>query len=391
LNVGGRESRGRVFWILALAVLAPGWGTSVLAQERDSIELVDLEQHVRNIATYASASIVTVVSVHRFPSVGAAGEITASGAASSDSSRLEATVGSGIVIDRSGDIITTVSVIGEGGEYQITTAGGEVWDAELVGCDRDSRLCLLRTGAKNLRPITIGSSEDVGPGTMVIIVGRAYGNLPTVSFGAMNERHPWNVTKGTELVSMSAPVYPGNNGGAVLNFSGELIGVVSGTLGGFKSDETGSVVKVPPELPDIASPSQDAQMSFAITVETLKKALPRMRMGGEAKSAYFGVRVAAAPGETSEQGVVISDVVPHSPAEVAGLRGGDVIFRYDGTGVTSAEQLINLVRRSESGSTVQVVYRRDGSLNTAQVILTEISPYQLKLVEQKLPQRQAGR
>jgi S1-C subfamily serine protease len=226
---------------------------------------------------------------------------------------------------------------------------------------------------------------------MVIIVGRAYGNLPTVSFGAMNERHPWNVTKGTELVSMSAPVYPGNNGGAVLNFSGELIGVVSGTLGGFESDEAGSVMKVPPEIPDIATPSQDAQMSFAITVETLKAALPRMRSGGEAKSAYFGVRVASAQERTAEQGVVISDVVPRSPAQVAGLRGGDVIFRYDGTGVTSAEQLIDLVRRSESGSTVQVVYMRDGNLNTAQVVLTEISPYQLKLIEQKMPQRQAGR
>ncbi len=388
MNVGGKKSRAGALRVLVLAALALSCGAPAFAQERDSIELIDLEQHVRNIATYASASIVTVVSIHRFPTVGGSDE---AGGAPGDSSRLEATVGSGIVINRDGDVITTLSVIGEGGEYQITTAAGEVWDAELVGCDKDTRLCLLRTGARSLRPIKMGYSKQVGPGTMVIIVGRAYGNLPTVSFGALNERHPWNVARGSELISMSAPVYPGNNGGAVLNFSGELIGVVSGTLGGFQSDEAGSVMKFPPKLPDIATPSQDAQMSFAITVETLKEAMPRLRSGGEAKSAYFGVRVAAVPEEGQGEGVVISDVVPQSPAEVAGLRGGDVIFRYDGRGVTSAEQLIDLVRRSQSGSTVQVVYMRDGSLNTAQVVLTEISPYELRLIDKRMPQRSGGR
>lgn len=380
MNVGGKRNRAGVVCAAVSVALALVSAPNARAQDPEDIELVDLEQHVRRIATIASASVVTVVSIHRFPTVDPDGL-----AAGEGQDRLEATVGSGIVINRNGDIITTISVIGDGGEYQITTASGEVWDAELLGYDRESRLCLLRSGAKNLRPIPLGSSRQIGPGTMVIIVGRAYGNLPTVSFGAMNERHPWKEELGTELISMSAPVYPGNNGGAVLNFRGELIGVVSGTLGGFESDEGESVLKVPQVPSDVISPNQDPQMSFAIPVETLDDALAALESGEAKRSAYFGVRVASEPGSVSSQGVVISDVVPESPAAGAGLRGGDVIFRYDGVGVTSAEELIDMVRKSVTGSTVEVVFYRDGTLNTTQVVLTEISLQELKLVEQRLP------
>lgn len=381
MNVGGMKNRAGAVFAAVIAVLALSSASGALAQDPNDVELVDLEQHVRRIATLASASVVTVVSIHSFPADKAAGE--PSSAQGQD--RLEATVGSGIVINRNGYIITTTSVISDGGDYQITTAGGEVWDAELIGYDRRSRLCLLKSRATNLPPIRMGNSEQLGPGTMIIIVGRAYGNLPTVSFGAMNERHPWKDTLGTELMSMSAPVYPGNNGGAVLNFRGELIGVVSGTLGGFESDGGESIMKVPPELPDVISATQDAQMSFAIPVETLSKALPALRSGAALRGAYFGVRVASEAGEDKTKGVVISDVVPQSPAEDAGLRGGDIIYKYDGVGVTSAEELIGMVRRSATGSSVEVVFLRDGAVNTTQVLLTAISPYELKLVERRLP------
>lgn len=386
MSMGGRKNRALALCASALFAFATLLCPTAGAQQSESIELVDLEQHVRNIATYTSASVVTVVSIHSFPEGrdGSADGATGESETEGTGGLLEATVGSGIVINENGDIITTVSVIGAGGEYQITTARGEVWSAELVGCDRGSRLCLLRSGAKNLRPIKMGSAKDIGSGTMLIIVGRAYGNLPTVSFGAMNERHPWKGTEDGGLISMSAPVYPGNNGGAVVNFKGELIGVVSGTLGGFESEEGESVMRVPPEMPDIATPAQDSQMSFAIPVEALVEALPQLESGGTDKSAYFGVRVASIPDAGTEDGVVISAVVPESPADEAGLRANDVIYSYDGTGVTSAEQLIELVRRSLPGSGLDVVYMRDGDLRTTKVVLREISPYELKLVEKKM-------
>jgi len=365
------------------SIAAPAGG----AQDPESIELVDLEQHVRQVATLASASVVTVVAVHEFPEL-AAGSGEGPGAVSSsvggNAGRLEATVGSGIVINEDGDIVTMLSVIGEGGDYQITTASGEVWSAELIGYDRSNRLCLLRSGAKDLKPVKIGSSSSVGPGTMIIIVGRAFGNLPTVSFGAVNERHPWKDSEGSELISMSAPVYPGNNGGAVLNFRGELIGIVSGTLAAVGADSGGSLVKVPQKLPSISSPSGDAQMSFAIPVEALKESLPRLRSRSSEKSAYFGVRVASSSQGAQANGVVLSGVVPDSPAAGAGLRKGDVIFKYNGVGVSSAEELIRLVRRSKAGSPVEIVYLRDGDLRTAKVVLAEISPYELKLLQKRM-------
>lgn len=387
MTVGGSRKQVGAAVAAALMALAFIAGPSALAQEPEDIELVDLEQHIRRVATLASESIVTVVSIHRFPAIEpGAGDSPGAASTTSDQAQgqLEATVGSGIVINRNGDIVTTISVVGDGGEYQITTAGGEVWSAELLGYDKNSRLCLLRSGAKNLQPISMGNSEDIGPGTMIIIVGRAFGNLPTVSFGAMNERHPWKGAEGTELISMSAPVYPGNNGGAVLNFRGELIAVVSGTLGGFESEEGESLMRVPPEPPAIATATQDAQMSFAIPVETLAEALPKLRSGVAARSAYFGVRVASTESISEHRGVILSGVVPESPAEGAGLRKGDVIYEYNGVVVTSAEGLIDMVRRSATGNPVEIVYMRDGDLKKTRVVLAEISPYELKLVEKRM-------
>jgi S1-C subfamily serine protease len=371
LNVGGIKNQAGAVCAAVVVALALMSGPNALAQApEDDIELVNLEQHVRRVATIAAASVVTVVSVHSFPTFDIDGNVSST----RDQGDLEATVGSGIVINRNGDVITTTSVIGAGIKYQITSASGDIWDAELVGYDRESRLCLLRSGARNLQPIRMGRSEKIGPGTMLIIVGRAYGNLPTVSFGAMSERHPWKDELGTELISMSAPVYPGNNGGAVLNFRGELIGVVSGTLGGFESDEGESLAVVPSGLSEIVSPTQDAQVSFAIPVETLGGALPKLRSGNARRRAYFGVSIASAEGAQTRDGVTLSDVVPKSPAAGAGLRGGDVIFKYNGIDVTSAEELKAMVRRSEMGSTVEIIFYRDGALNTTLVVLNEISP-----------------
>ncbi len=386
MTMGGRNIPTGALCAAVLWALGIPWAPNAGAQESrpsDDIRLVDLDQHVRNVAAYASGSVVTVVSIRRFPAVeGDSG--SQSGVSGEGRGSLEATVGSGVVINRKGDIITTISVIGEGREYQITTASGEVWDADLVGYDRETRLCLLRSGAGDLQPIAMGRAGDIGPGTMVIIVGRAYGNLPTVSFGAMNERHPWRRGDDPGLISMSAPVYPGNNGGAVLNFKGELIGIVSGTLGGIESEEGESVVKIPPEMPEIATPAQDSQMSFAIPVETLREAVPKLRAGGSNRGAYFGVRVASSSDSEREEGVLISSVVPESPAEGAGLRGGDVIYEYNGIGVTSAEALIDMVRNTMAGSAVEIVFMREGALNTAEVILAEISPYELKQLEKRM-------
>lgn len=358
------------------------------------IQLVDLEEHVRNIATQASVSVVTVVSIHRFPSV-PDNSNAAQGALYSGSvgqgSRLEATVGSGVIIDSEGYIITTTSVIGDGGEYQITTSDGQVWSAELAGYDARTRLCLLKSSARNLRALRLGSSRGTGPGSMVVIVGRAYGNVSTVSFGAVSDRHPWKGGQGTELISTSAPVYPGNCGGAVVNLKGELIGIVSGALGGFPSDDekpasygAESLMRIPPEPQIMAEKAQDAQVSFAIPVETLREAESRLNATKNKKRVYFGVRVASQTSGEAADGVLLSDVVPMSPADDAGLRGGDVISAYNGRGVRSAEELLKLVNRSPLGSTAVIEFVRGGDRMKTEVLLAGINPVELKLVEKRM-------
>ena len=362
--------------------------------QTNEIQLVDLEEHVRRIATRASVSIVTVVSIHRFPEIPATSDgarADFSPATQEQGSRLEATVGSGIVIDPDGYVITSLSVVGIGGEYQISTSDGQVGDAALAGCDYASNLCLLKTGARNLRPLRFGNSTETGPGSMVIIVGRAYGNVPTVSFGALNDRHPWKRGGGMELISTSAPVYPGNCGGALVNLRGELLGVVSGTLGGYDSEEAGSVMRIPPEAEHIATQTQDAQVSFAIPVEELVEAVERLKASKDKRSVYFGVRVASQPSGQAVEGVVLSGVVPMSPAAAAGLRGGDIIAAYGGRSVQSPEELLDLVRRSKQGTTVEVEFVRNGDRMTASVALAGIHPYELKLIDKRMARISGGR
>jgi S1-C subfamily serine protease len=360
----------------------------------EDIQLVDLEDHVRAVAKEASASVVTVVSIHRFPAVVASEKGqpgTLLPASDGREGRLEATVGSGIVVDPDGYVITTASVIGVGGEYQVSTSSGEVWSAELAGYDLPSNLCLLKSGARGMRPFTLGNSTETGPGSMVIIVGRAYGNVSTVSFGALNDRHPWKGGGGMELISMSASVYPGNCGGAVVNLKGELLGIVSGTLGGFSPKDPGSVMHIPPESNAITSQSQDAQVSFAIPVEALKEALPRLRAAKDEKSVYFGVRVASASSEAAQDGVRVSEVVPMSPADDAGLVAGDIISSYDGRSVRSAEDLLGLVKSSRLGSTVGIEFLRNGNRMKTDVVLAGIHPVELKLVEKRMARTSASR
>jgi len=365
--------------VIAIPVVSQG--------QPNEIQLVDLEDHVRRIATRASVSVVTVVSIHRFPEIPAtSGQAQAESAPSmqEEGSRLEATVGSGIVIDPDGYVITSLSVVGVGGEYQISTSDGQVWDAALAGCDYASNLCLLKSGARNLRPLRFGNSTETGPGSMVIIVGRAYGNVPTVSFGALNDRHPWKRGGGMELISTSAPVYPGNCGGALVNLKGELLGVVSGTLGGYDSEEAGSVMRIPPEAEHIATQTQEAQVSFAIPVEELREAVERLKASKDERSVYFGVHVASRPSERVDEGVVLSGVVPMSPADDAGLRGGDVIASYGGEPVRSPDELLDLVRKSKQGSTVEIEFLRNGDRMKASVALAGIHPYELKLIDKRM-------
>jgi S1-C subfamily serine protease len=371
--------------VIAIPVVSQG--------QPNEIQLVDLEDHVRRIATRASVSVVTVVSIHRFPEIPeTSGQAHAEPSPSmqEEGSRLEATVGSGIVIDPDGYVITSLSVVGVGGEYQISTSDGQVWDAALAGCDYASNLCLLKSGARNLRPLRFGNSTETGPGSMVIIVGRAYGNVPTVSFGALNDRHPWRRAGGMELISTSAPVYPGNCGGALVNLKGELLGVVSGTLGGYDSEEAGSVMRIPPEAEHIATQTQEAQVSFAIPVEELRGAVERLKASKDERSVYFGVRVASWPSERVDEGVVLSGVVPMSPADDAGLRGGDVIASYGGEPVRSPDELLDLVRKSKQGSTVEIEFRRNGDRMKASVALAGIHPYELKLIDKRMA-RTSGR
>ncbi len=281
--------------------------------------------------------------------------------------------GSGEVIRTDGYILTNNHVIASaasGGKVEVTFTAGDTVPATIVGRDVLTDLAVLKvTPPFNLKAIAMGSSGSVQVGQPVVALGAPLGLSSTVTSGivsaldrtvevpAENDRNALLVG----AVQTDAAINPGNSGGALVNCSGQLIGVPS----------AGATV---PSSSGEASSGGSIGLGFAIPVDLAKTVANEIISNGRATHAYFGVQTvpisetAAAEAGTS-QGLFVAAVVPNGPAAKAGLREGDIITKVDGTAATSNVQLQELTLTKKAGDKVTVDYLRNGSSATTTVTL----------------------
>lgn len=276
--------------------------------------------------------------------------------------------GSGWVYDTQGHIITNNHVIesaANGGKITVQFADGRTADATLVGRDSSYDIAVLKADVGSTKPLAVGSSNDVVVGDEVVAVGAPLGLSSTVTSGIVSALdRPVSAGSGNQAsyinaIQTDAAINPGNSGGPLLDSAGQVIGVNSAIA----------------QIPGASSGGQSGSIGvgFAIPSDQVRKTADQIIKTGKAEHPIIGVSL-----DLRYQGngaKVMSDsqangeaVVAGGPAAKAGIKPGDIITKFDGKAITSAEQLIVQIRARSVGDQVKLTIQRGGS--TQEVTMT---------------------
>ncbi|MEO1711890.1 MAG: trypsin-like peptidase domain-containing protein, partial [Bacteroidota bacterium] len=268
--------------------------------------------------------------------------------------------GSGVIISADGYIVTNNHVIENGNRFAVTLADKRDYEANLVGVDPSTDLALLKIEAENLPFAYFGDSDSLRVGEWVLAVGNPFNLESTVTAGIVSAKgRNIDILEGEysieSFIQTDAAVNPGNSGGALVNTSGQLVGIntaiitLSGRYEGY---------------------------SFAVPSKLVRKVIDDLRTYGAVQRGILGVgigeltgRQAANLGLPSVEGVYVNRVTPNSGADEGGIRRGDVILGINGTKVRTVPELQEIVARFHPGSVLKIEYFRKGKTNTTSVTL----------------------
>ena len=264
-------------------------------------------------------------------------------------------MGSGFVVSDDGLIITNAHVIEGSEEVEVTLKDGRTFKGEVMGTDSMTDVGVIKIDAQDLPAVKIADSDELQPGENAIAIGNPLGLDNTVTTGIVSAigRSSAQVGVGDKRINFiqtDAAINPGNSGGPLLNSKGEVIGVNTAIIQGAQG------------------------LGFAIPINQARDIADQLVAKGKVDHPYVGIQMAAitpefherlkASGEksqiTEKEGVVIMDVVDDSPAQQAGLQVGDVIKEVAGEKVTEADEIQQIVQKTEVGKELPVRVIRDG-------------------------------
>ena len=273
--------------------------------------------------------------------------------------------GSGFIIESSGYILTNNHVVDgatNGGSLSVTLNNGKSYGATIVGRDTSYDLAVIKITAQGLSALQFGDSDKVQVGDSVIAVGSPLGLAGTVTSGIISAKNR-AVTAGDSAGESSfinalqtdAAINPGNSGGPLVDVTGAVIGVNSAiaSLGSSFGSQSGSI-----------------GLGFAIPINQARKTADQLIKNGKATYPIMGISIDR---NYTGAGARIADsegaIRAGGPAELAGLKNGDIITGFDGKAISSADELIVAVRAKSVGDKVKVTYSRGGDLRSASVTL----------------------
>jgi serine protease Do len=278
-------------------------------------------------------------------------------------------LGSGVLVSPDGYLLTNNHVVERGARFRIGLADGRELTAKVVGTDPAADLAVLRLDTRErVQFVPMGRSDDLLPGETVIAIGNPFGLSHTVTTGVVSAVHR-NFKAGDrtlfDFIQTDASINPGNSGGPLLDVEGRLIGINTAILG-----------------------DRSAGIGFAIPVDRARRIAEDLITHGEVREGYVGVTVEDLPAREgaavgTSGGVRITGVDPGSPAERAGVRGGDLVEAVDGVPPESAEEFRFRVRDLPVGATARLDLVRGKERLSAAVPAQELSPQRAELLVQR--------
>jgi len=275
------------------------------------------------------------------------------------SRRLVTSLGSGVIVDAAGYIVTNYHVIANAADIKVQLADGRVAEPAVVGLDADTDLAVLKIGLPELPAITLGRSDTLRTGEVVLAIGNPYGLSQTVTQGIISAtgRTQLGLSRFENFIQTDAAINSGNSGGALVNLHGELIGINTAELGSkFGSEGIG----------------------FAIPVNLVRGVTEQLREHGRVRRGWLGIvprdlttARAAALHLPNEGGVELVAIYPGSPAVQAGLRPNDIITHMNDQPIQVSRQALNIVAALMPGETIRLRGIRAGQPFSLEALIAE--------------------
>ncbi|MEH1862189.1 MAG: HhoA/HhoB/HtrA family serine endopeptidase [Nostoc sp.] len=272
--------------------------------------------------------------------------------------RVERGSGSGFIINSSGQIVTNAHVVDGADRVTVILKDGRTFDGKVLGEDPVTDVATIKINANNLPTLSVGNSDALQPGEAVIAIGNPLGLNNTVTSGIISAtgRSSSEIgasDKRVDYIQTDAAINPGNSGGPLLNARGQVIAMNTAIIRGAQG------------------------LGFAIPINTVQRIAQELIAKGKVDHPYLGVQMVTLTPEnkerikkvagdrlnlTADEGVLLVDIVPRSPASVAGLRVGDVIKSINSQPVTKIEEVQKLVEKSKIGTKLPIEVERNGQI-----------------------------
>jgi serine protease DegS len=260
--------------------------------------------------------------------------------------RVEGSLGSGVIVDSEGHLVTNHHVIQGADEIRVQLADGRIATPSIVGTDPDTDLAVLRVDVEDAPFMSMGRSNELRAGDVVLAIGNPFGLSQTVTQGIVSAtgRGRLGVADFEDFIQTDAAINFGNSGGALINTDGELIGINTAVL----SQALGT-----------------DGISFAIPVNMVRGVMDQIVSHGRVRRGWLGVlseglspEAAAALGIDPPFALRINSVDPSGPAALAGLRKDDLVTHLNGQSILNAEEALNRVAAMAPGSQLTIGGRR---------------------------------
>jgi serine protease DegQ len=264
-------------------------------------------------------------------------------------------LGSGVVVGADGYILTNHHVVEAADEIEVAFSDGRQAKARAVGSDPETDLTVLKVDAKNLPAISFGHLEQVSVGDVVLAIGNPFGVGQTVTMGIVSAtgRSHLGINTFENFIQTDAAINPGNSGGALIDASGNLVGINTAIY-----SRTGTSMGI----------------GFAIPVSIARQVMDQIIATGSVTRGWIGVEVQDITPELAESfklanthGVLIAGIVRGGPADKAGVKPGDILVEVDGKPIIDSSAMLNLVAAAQPGKPATLKLIRNGSPQTVKV------------------------